>query len=75
MDSHSFLGGVLAELFGVMNKMQIMVHLLLINVAIPANARIFFSGLLSFVTFGLIDFEPTFRKILHLSQEDDHMLS
>ena len=43
-----------------------MIHLLLINVMIPANAQIFFSGLLGFVTFGLIDFEATFRKIFHL---------
>lgn len=70
-----FVGGLLAELFGLISKMQLMVHLLLVNVRIPANAQIFFSGLLSFVTFGLIDFEPTFRKILHLKLEEEILSS
>ena len=33
-----FLGGILQQLFGVMNKLQIMVHLLIINATIPAVA-------------------------------------
>jgi hypothetical protein len=30
-----FLGGVLQELFAVMTKLQIMLHLLIVNVQIP----------------------------------------
>jgi hypothetical protein len=37
-----------------MNKLQIMVHLILIKVPIPTNASAFFNTLLSFVTFDLI---------------------
>jgi hypothetical protein len=43
-----------------------MVHLLIINVNIPANATVFFSGLLGFVTFNLIDIEEPIRKSLNL---------
>ena len=45
------LGGVLAELFAVMTKLQIMLHLLIINVQIPPQTLIFFKGLLGMVTF------------------------
>ena len=45
------LGGVLQELFAVMTKLQIMLHLLIINVQIPPQTLIFFKGLLSMVTF------------------------
>ena len=37
-----FLGGILSELFAVMNKLQIMLHLLIVNVLVPAHAMIYF---------------------------------
>jgi len=45
------LGGVLGEMFAVMTKLQIMLHLLIINVQIPPQTLIFFKGLLGMVTF------------------------
>jgi hypothetical protein len=56
-----------------MRKLTIMVHLLIINVKIPANAQYFFSGLLSFVTFNLIDLTPYIRNGLNLF--DDELLN
>jgi hypothetical protein len=61
-----FLGGVIQELFSAMRKLTIMVHLLIANVRIPANAQYFFAGLLEFVTFDLIDLAPHIRKGLNL---------
>lgn len=46
--------------------MTIMVHLLIINVKIPANAQMFFAGLLTFVTFDIIELGPYIRKGLNL---------
>jgi hypothetical protein len=46
-----------------------MVHLLIVNVNIPANAQIYFNGLLSFVTFSLYDIEEPIRKGLNLYNE------
>jgi hypothetical protein len=46
-----------------------MVHLLTINVKIPANALLFFQGLLNFVTFNLIDIQDPLRKSLKLFEE------
>ena len=59
-------------MFGVVKKLQIMVHLLLINVVIPANASIFFSSLLSLVNFNLIPVEKPTRKILDLNYDQPY---
>ena len=53
-----------------MRKLTIMVHLLIVNVKIPANAQYFFSGLLSFVTFNLFDLTPYIRNGLNLYDEE-----
>jgi hypothetical protein len=37
------IGGSLSEMFASINKLQIMVHLMITNVKIPANAQIYFS--------------------------------
>ena len=65
-----FLGGAIQQLFGAIRKLTIMVHLLIINVRIPANAQVFFAGLLQFVTFNIIDFSPYIRKGLNLKDDD-----
>ena len=65
-----FLGTALQELFGMMRKLSIMVHLLIMNVEIPANAQYFFASLLSFVTFDLIDLSPHIRKIFDLYDDE-----
>ena len=49
------LGGALSQIFTTIKKVSLMIHLLIINVNIPANAEVFFAGLLGFVTFNLID--------------------
>jgi hypothetical protein len=67
------LGTALQELFGAMRKLTIMVHLLIMNVRIPANAQYFFAGLLSFVTFDLIDLGPYIVRVFNLY--DDEMLN
>lgn len=36
-----FLGGVLSEMFAVMSKLQIMLHLLIVNVSVPPQTMIF----------------------------------
>ena len=61
-----FIGSALQELFSAIRKLTIMVHLLLINVRIPANAQVFFNKLLEFVTFELIDSESIFRRSFNL---------
>jgi hypothetical protein len=65
------LGGVLSQLFSSIKKLQIMVHLLLTRTSIPINAMIYFSGLLSVVTYDLINTEPFLRRMLNLVDEKD----
>lgn len=61
-----FLGGALSSLFGAINKLQLMVHLLLINVQIPANATVFFGIILELVTYNFIDIDDKIRYLLKL---------
>jgi hypothetical protein len=65
-----FLGGALSQLFSSIKKLQIMVHLLLTKVRIPANAVVYFAGLLNFVTYDLINTEPLLRKWLKLVEDE-----
>lgn len=37
-----FLGGILSELLAAMNKLQIMLHLLIVNVLVPTHALLYF---------------------------------
>lgn len=39
-----------------------MIHLLIVNVEIPTNAQIFFSYLLNFATFNIIELDEPIRK-------------
>ena len=67
------LSGALQEMLASMKKMQIMIHLLLIEVQIPATCQIFFGSLLKLVTYELIDISPYIRKGLKLN--DDYSFS
>jgi len=53
-------------MLAAIKKMQIMIHLLLIEVEIPATCQIFFGSLLKLVTYELIDISPYIRKGLKL---------
>lgn len=37
-----FLGGILQELLSALSKLQIMLHLLIINVLVPTHAIVYF---------------------------------
>jgi hypothetical protein len=63
------LGSALQQMFAEMRKMSIMVHLLIINVAIPGNAQYFFSQLLQFVSFNLIDITKQMRSLFRIYDE------
>jgi hypothetical protein len=56
-----------------MKKMQIMIHLLLMDISIPSNVAVFFNAFLQLVTYNLIDLEPSTRKLFKLY--DDEPLS
>lgn len=66
-----FLGGALQQLFSAIRKLTIMVHLLIINVKIPANAQLFFAALLGFVSFDVIELGPYIKAGLKLPEETD----
>ena len=63
------LSGMLQEMFSVMKKMQVMVHLLLVNVVVPANCQMFFNSLLSLVTYNIVDLSPYLKRFLKLDDD------
>jgi hypothetical protein len=60
------LSSALQQMLSAMKKMQIMIHLLLIDVEIPPSCQIFFSALLKLVTYELIDISPYITRGLNL---------
>jgi hypothetical protein len=56
-------------MFGAINKFQIMIYFLLINIAIASNAFVFFASLVSFVTFDIFDTEKLSRRIFALNAD------
>ena len=56
-------------MLSAMKKMQIMIHLMLMNVNIPPNCLLFFNSFLGLVTYDLIDTEPLARKVLSLNDD------
>jgi len=53
-------------MLAAMKKMQIMIHLLLMDINIPSNVSVFFNSFLKLVTYNLINLEPMTRKLLKL---------
>jgi succinate dehydrogenase/fumarate reductase cytochrome b subunit len=56
-------------MLSAMKKMQIMIHLLLIEVEIPATCQIFFGSLLKLVTYELIDISQYIKNGLKLHDD------
>ena len=66
------LSGSLQMMFSAMKKLQIIIHLLLINVFIPPNDSMFFSTLLSLVNYNIINLEKPTRRILDLNYDQPY---
>lgn len=64
MGSNAFmqliLAGSIQQLLSAMRTIQIISHMMLINVATPSNAQIFFGSMLNFVTMDLLPDITTF---------------
>jgi hypothetical protein len=65
------LGGILHEMFSVLNKLQIMLHMLIANVDVPAHTMLFMRGLLSLVTFQVYKFDDIIIKMFGLSKDKE----
>jgi hypothetical protein len=53
-----------------MKKMQIMVHLLLMDIIIPTQVSNFFNSFLELLTYNIINLEPITRKFLKLYDDE-----
>mmetsp|Transcript_12386 Transcript_12386/g.19281 ORF Transcript_12386/g.19281 Transcript_12386/m.19281 type:complete len:218 (+) Transcript_12386:3359-4012(+) len=53
--ANAFLSGSLSLVLGMVNSLQLIVHLPMLNVAIPANAMLVFKALIPIVTFDILE--------------------
>ena len=67
----SYLFGLLKMFLDSVKQLQVIVHIMLINVAYPAIATIFFGALMEILTFQFYDFSDVFNKWLHLDPDSD----
>lgn len=65
------LAGPLQQILGIIKSTQILLHLLLINVATPASASIFFSQIMSLITLQFWDMDDFFDTLFQLREDDE----
>jgi len=63
------LAGPLQQILGVIKSTQILLHLLLIDVATPASASIFFSKLMDLITLQFLDMDTFYDE--HFALDDE----
>lgn len=63
------ISGPIQQILNSFRHTQIIVHLMLIAVNLPAPTLIFFGGMMNLVNFQLIEFSNTYNKIFHLDPE------
>lgn len=64
-----FLMMSLQELWGMINTMQLVLHIPLMSLSIPANALLFFQSLISIVTFNVVDVSAYLQEIFFLKDQ------
>jgi hypothetical protein len=64
------MAGPLQQILGAIKSAQILTHLLLIKVATPRSASIFFGQLMSLITLQFFDLTDYFNSVLALDEND-----
>jgi len=64
------LQGSLQQLFSTIKKMQILVHMALVNISLPANASMFFAFLLQVVAFDVIPTDGPYDAIFGFQESN-----
>jgi hypothetical protein len=65
------VAGPLSALLGSIKQSQLIVHVMLINVAYPVTATIFFGMLMSVLTFQFYDFTTIYNRAFYLDPDAD----
>lgn len=65
------IAGPLSQLLGAIKSLQIILHVILINVFYPATAMMFFGMLMSILTFQFYDFSELYDKVFGFSSYDE----
>ena len=62
------ISGPLQMLLESIKSLQIIIHLMLVNLAYPATSTFFFGILMQVLTFKFYDFTDFYRRILRLEE-------
>jgi len=62
------ISGSLNSIFGATRYMQLLVHMMLINIMLPANASIFFGSLLKIAGFDLVPTDAMFVYLFDIEE-------
>ena len=63
------IAGPLEQLLSSVKQLQIIVHVMLIDVAYPASATIFFGMMMNLLTFQFYDFTSFYNRVLSLDPD------
>ena len=72
--SQFLMSGALTQLWGMINGLQIFVHLPLFSIEVPANAMMLVEKLLTIATFDIIESEVAFGWLFEFPEEDEDLL-
>ena len=72
--SQFLMSGALTQLWGMINGLQIFVHLPLFSISVPANASMLIENLLKIATFDIIETEVAFGWLFEFPEEDEDLI-
>ena len=64
------MSGALSQVWGLINGLQLFVHLPLFKISMPANAGMLVDNMISIATFDIVDNEKFFSWLLPFPEEN-----
>lgn len=72
--SQVLMSGALSQVWGLINGLQLFVHIPLFQLSLPANAQTLVDQLITIATFDLVEPEVVFGWMLEFPEEDENAL-
>ena len=72
--SQIFMAGALSQVWGLINGLQLFVHIPLFKLSLPANAQVLINELITIATFDLVEPELMIGWIIGFPEEDENDL-
>ena len=69
------MSGALVQLWGMINGLQLFVHIPLFEISMPANAKLLVDSLTAIATFDIVEAQTIFGGIIEFPDEDEDDLN